>query len=160
MIVGQCICDVKQEVKVSSTSSRFEVRFYLSHFEFAALKFHVKVVEICFMLHLSHPCRLISDLVVVIVSAAIGGIIFSCLGQPVSTTIFFSHFTANCMQVVLQTCWIICQVIVGYLLAGSIIGPGGLKFISEMVQVCFIHVVMDMLWLHLFDFMLYSTMSS
>ncbi|KAH9647423.1 K(+) efflux antiporter 5 [Citrus sinensis] len=52
--------------------------------------------------------RLISDLVVVIVSAAIGGIIFSCLGQP---------------------------VIVGYLLAGSIIGPGGLKFISELVQV-------------------------
>nr|GLL49125.1 K(+) efflux antiporter 5 [Ipomoea trifida] len=52
--------------------------------------------------------RLISDLVVVIVSAAIGGIIFSCLGQP---------------------------VIVGYLLAGSIIGPGGLKFIKEIVQV-------------------------
>ncbi|XP_050224315.1 K(+) efflux antiporter 5 [Mercurialis annua] len=52
--------------------------------------------------------RLISDLVVVIVSAAIAGIIFSCLGQP---------------------------VIVGYLLAGSLIGPGGLKFISEMVQV-------------------------
>ncbi|KAF2311794.1 hypothetical protein GH714_026754 [Hevea brasiliensis] len=52
--------------------------------------------------------KLISDLVVVIVSAAIGGIVFSCLGQP---------------------------VIVGYLLAGSIIGPGGLKFISEMVQV-------------------------
>ncbi|KAJ6417773.1 hypothetical protein OIU84_001202 [Salix udensis] len=52
--------------------------------------------------------RLISDLVVAIVSAAIGGIIFSCLGQP---------------------------VIVGYLLAGSIIGPGGLNFISEMVQV-------------------------
>ncbi|PHT53012.1 K(+) efflux antiporter 5 [Capsicum baccatum] len=52
--------------------------------------------------------RLISDLVVVIVSAAIGGISFSCLGQP---------------------------VIVGYLLAGSLIGPGGLKFISEMVQV-------------------------
>ncbi|CAK9135192.1 unnamed protein product [Ilex paraguariensis] len=52
--------------------------------------------------------RLISDLVVVIVSAAIGGIFFSCLGQP---------------------------VIVGYLLAGSIIGPGGLNFISEMVQV-------------------------
>ncbi|KAF3635356.1 K(+) efflux antiporter 5 [Capsicum annuum] len=51
--------------------------------------------------------RLISDLVVVIVSAAIGGISFSCLGQP---------------------------VIVGYLLAGSLIGPGGLKFISEMVQ--------------------------
>ncbi|KAK7314915.1 hypothetical protein VNO77_33445 [Canavalia gladiata] len=52
--------------------------------------------------------RLISDLVVVIVSAAIAGIAFSCVGQP---------------------------VIVGYLLAGSLIGPGGLKFISEMVQV-------------------------
>ncbi|KAI8004163.1 K(+) efflux antiporter 5 [Camellia lanceoleosa] len=52
--------------------------------------------------------RLISDLVVVIVSAAIAGIIFFCLGQP---------------------------VIVGYLLAGSLIGPGGLNFISEMVLV-------------------------
>ncbi|KAK4795675.1 hypothetical protein SAY86_028001 [Trapa natans] len=52
--------------------------------------------------------RFISDLVVAIVSAAIGGIISSCLGQP---------------------------VIVGYLLAGSIIGPGGLKFIHEIVQV-------------------------
>ncbi|RXH94943.1 hypothetical protein DVH24_024627 [Malus domestica] len=52
--------------------------------------------------------RLISDLVVIIVSAAIGGILFSCLGQP---------------------------VIVGYLLAGSLIGPGGLTIITEMVQV-------------------------
>ncbi|XP_071732681.1 K(+) efflux antiporter 5 [Rutidosis leptorrhynchoides] len=52
--------------------------------------------------------RLISDLVVIIVSAAIGGIICSCMGQP---------------------------VIVGYLLAGSVVGPGGLKFVSEMVQV-------------------------
>ncbi|XWS50648.1 hypothetical protein CRYUN_Cryun12cG0104400 [Craigia yunnanensis] len=51
--------------------------------------------------------RLISDLVVVTVSASIGGIIFSCLGQP---------------------------VIVGYPLAGSLIGPWGLKFISEMVE--------------------------
>jgi Kef-type K+ transport system membrane component KefB len=52
--------------------------------------------------------RLISDLVVVIVSATCGGIAFACAGQPVIT---------------------------GYLLAGSIIGPGGLNFISEMVQV-------------------------
>ncbi|XP_072958906.1 K(+) efflux antiporter 5-like isoform X2 [Typha angustifolia] len=52
--------------------------------------------------------RLISDLVVIIVFATIGGITVSCLGQP---------------------------VIVGYLLAGSLIGPGGLNFISEMVQV-------------------------
>ncbi|CAM0910289.1 unnamed protein product [Alopecurus aequalis] len=51
---------------------------------------------------------LISDLVVVIVSATCGGIAFACLGQPVIT---------------------------GYLLAGSIIGPGGFSFVSEMVQV-------------------------
>ncbi|XP_062216926.1 K(+) efflux antiporter 5-like isoform X2 [Phragmites australis] len=52
--------------------------------------------------------RLIKDLVVIIVSATGGGIIFSCMGQP---------------------------VIVGYLLAGSLVGPGGLNLISEMVQV-------------------------
>ncbi|KAM7275331.1 hypothetical protein ACFE04_017197 [Oxalis oulophora] len=52
--------------------------------------------------------RLISDLVVVIVSATCGGIAFACAGQPVMT---------------------------GYLLAGSVIGPGGLNFVSEMVQV-------------------------
>ncbi|KAL0330712.1 UNVERIFIED_CONTAM: K(+) efflux antiporter 4 [Sesamum angustifolium] len=52
--------------------------------------------------------KLISDLVVVIVSATGGGIAFACAGQPVLT---------------------------GYLLAGSIVGPGGLNVISEMVQV-------------------------
>uniref|UniRef100_A0A2P2M720 K+ efflux antiporter family protein n=1 Tax=Rhizophora mucronata TaxID=61149 RepID=A0A2P2M720_RHIMU len=52
--------------------------------------------------------RLISDLVVVIVSATCGGIAFACAGQPVIT---------------------------GYLLAGSVIGPGGFSFVSEMVQV-------------------------
>ncbi|KAL8160846.1 hypothetical protein V2J09_012335 [Rumex salicifolius] len=52
--------------------------------------------------------RLISDLVVVIVSATCGGIAFACAGQPVIT---------------------------GYLLAGSVIGPGGFNFVSEMVQV-------------------------
>lgn len=52
--------------------------------------------------------RFISDMVVVIVSATVGGIIFACLGQPVIT---------------------------GYLLAGSAIGPGGLSFVSELVQV-------------------------
>ncbi|KAI4376545.1 hypothetical protein MLD38_014294 [Melastoma candidum] len=52
--------------------------------------------------------RLISDLVVVIVSATCGGIAFACAGQPVIT---------------------------GYLLAGSFIGPGGFSFVSEMVQV-------------------------
>ncbi|EYU30646.1 hypothetical protein ABFS82_11G059200 [Erythranthe guttata] len=52
--------------------------------------------------------RFISDLVVVIVSATCGGIAFACAGQPVIT---------------------------GYLLAGSIVGPGGFSFVSEMVQV-------------------------
>ncbi|CAM8917285.1 unnamed protein product [Rhodiola kirilowii] len=52
--------------------------------------------------------KLISDMVVVIVSATCGGIAFACAGQPVIT---------------------------GYLLAGSVIGPGGLNFVSEMVQV-------------------------
>jgi hypothetical protein len=52
--------------------------------------------------------RLISDLVVVIVSATCGGIAFACAGQPVIT---------------------------GYLLAGSVVGPGGLNVVSEMVQV-------------------------
>ncbi|XP_022865221.1 K(+) efflux antiporter 6-like, partial [Olea europaea var. sylvestris] len=51
--------------------------------------------------------RFISDLVVVIVSATCGGIAFACAGQPVIT---------------------------GYLLAGSVIGPGGFSFVSEMVQ--------------------------
>ncbi|XP_071911088.1 K(+) efflux antiporter 4 isoform X2 [Coffea arabica] len=52
--------------------------------------------------------RLISDLVVVIVSATCGGIAFACAGQPVIT---------------------------GYLLAGSVVGPGGFSIVSEMVQV-------------------------
>ncbi|ESW32990.1 hypothetical protein PHAVU_001G034400 [Phaseolus vulgaris] len=52
--------------------------------------------------------RLISDLVVAIVSATCGGVAFAFAGQPVIT---------------------------GYLLAGSVVGPGGFNFISEMVQV-------------------------
>ena len=32
-------------------------------------------------------------------------------------------------------CVLCFQVSVGYLLAGSLIGPGGLKFINEIVQV-------------------------
>ncbi|KAM7276033.1 hypothetical protein ACFE04_017899 [Oxalis oulophora] len=62
--------------------------------------------------------RLISDLVVVIVSATLGGIAFACLGQP--------KYSNDAK---------LLQVITGYLLAGSAIGPGGFNFISEMVQV-------------------------
>ncbi|XP_022749926.1 K(+) efflux antiporter 4-like isoform X3 [Durio zibethinus] len=58
--------------------------------------------------------RLISDLVVVIVSATCGGIAFACAGQPVIT---------------------------GYLLAGSIIGPGGFSFVGEMVQLRVVRAV-------------------
>ncbi|KAG0573127.1 hypothetical protein KC19_VG151000 [Ceratodon purpureus] len=57
---------------------------------------------------LQQDVMFISDLVIVIVSAAGGGILFACLGQPVIT---------------------------GYLLAGSFIGPGGLDLVSELVQV-------------------------
>jgi hypothetical protein len=59
---------------------------------------------------LQQDVRFISDLVLVIVSAAGGGIAFACLGQPVIT---------------------------GYLLAGSAVGPGGFSFVSELVQVIF-----------------------
>ncbi|GJU67187.1 K(+) efflux antiporter 6 [Tanacetum coccineum] len=58
--------------------------------------------------------RLISDLVVVIVSATCGGIAFACAGQPVIT---------------------------GYLLAGSLVGPGGLDVVSELVQLKVVRAV-------------------
>ncbi|KAL9330716.1 hypothetical protein ACSQ67_000326 [Phaseolus vulgaris] len=58
--------------------------------------------------------RLISDLVVAIVSATCGGVAFAFAGQPVIT---------------------------GYLLAGSVVGPGGFNFISEMVQLRVVRAV-------------------
>jgi hypothetical protein len=39
-------------------------------------------------------CRLIKDLVVIIVSATGGGIIFSCMGQPVSNSEILMYETA------------------------------------------------------------------
>eukprot|EP00240_Pyramimonas_obovata_P006809 CAMPEP_0118959656 /NCGR_PEP_ID=MMETSP1169-20130426/63245_1 /TAXON_ID=36882 /ORGANISM="Pyramimonas obovata, Strain CCMP722" /LENGTH=149 /DNA_ID=CAMNT_0006907795 /DNA_START=652 /DNA_END=1098 /DNA_ORIENTATION=- len=51
---------------------------------------------------------LISDLVKVIVAAAIGGLLAGLLKQP---------------------------VMLGYLVAGSLVGPGGLGLIDELVQV-------------------------
>ncbi|KAF5938024.1 hypothetical protein HYC85_025530 [Camellia sinensis] len=71
--------------------------------------------------------RLISDFVVVIVSAAIGGIIFSCLGQPICICNWLLRSFAVLVLIVIDGC----------LLAGSLVGPGGLKFISEMEQVFF-----------------------
>mmetsp|Transcript_22266 Transcript_22266/g.48941 ORF Transcript_22266/g.48941 Transcript_22266/m.48941 type:complete len:661 (-) Transcript_22266:274-2256(-) len=59
-------------------------------------------------MELQQDFRFISDLVVMIVCAAIGGVIFASFGQPVIT---------------------------GYLLAGSLCGPGGLALINELVQV-------------------------
>eukprot|EP00854_Cymbomonas_tetramitiformis_P002538 gene2538-3288_t len=59
-------------------------------------------------MELQQDLRFISDLVVMIVFAAVGGVIFACLGQPVIT---------------------------GYLLAGSVCGPGGFGMIQELVQV-------------------------
>jgi len=116
--------------------------------------------------------------VLLIVSAAIGGIVFSCLGQPVCLSLpircYCCYFCP--IQIIFRVdcaiapntneshpwggggsitplffpsviseylCGFQMQVIVGYLLAGSLIGPGGLKYISEMVQVCYCHNVDD-----------------
>eukprot|EP00243_Klebsormidium_subtile_P010895 TRINITY_DN5975_c0_g1_i3.p1 TRINITY_DN5975_c0_g1~~TRINITY_DN5975_c0_g1_i3.p1 ORF type:complete len:652 (+),score=161.58 TRINITY_DN5975_c0_g1_i3:409-2364(+) len=57
---------------------------------------------------LQQDLKFIADLVIVIVSAAVGGIVFALLGQPVIT---------------------------GYIAAGSLIGPGCLGLINELVQV-------------------------
>lgn len=94
-------------------------------------------------------CRLISDLVVVIVSATCGGIAFACAGQPVrrlslifALLTFFCFFSFYCLKLCLKIFFWPCdnfQVITGYLLAGSLIGPGGLSFVSEMVQVCYLY---------------------
>mmetsp|Transcript_32180 Transcript_32180/g.61920 ORF Transcript_32180/g.61920 Transcript_32180/m.61920 type:complete len:722 (-) Transcript_32180:449-2614(-) len=59
-------------------------------------------------MELQQDLQFISDLVVMIVCAAIGGVIFASMGQPVIT---------------------------GYLLAGSICGPGGFGLVNELVQV-------------------------
>eukprot|EP00271_Cylindrocystis_brebissonii_P007960 TRINITY_DN2193_c0_g1_i1.p1 TRINITY_DN2193_c0_g1~~TRINITY_DN2193_c0_g1_i1.p1 ORF type:complete len:1138 (-),score=257.41 TRINITY_DN2193_c0_g1_i1:396-3809(-) len=59
-------------------------------------------------MQLQEDLTLISDIVKVIVAAAIGGLICGMLGQP---------------------------LILGYLAAGMIVGPGGFKLIHELVQV-------------------------
>jgi Kef-type K+ transport system membrane component KefB len=59
-------------------------------------------------LELQQDLRLISDLVIVMCSAALGGMLFAILNQPLIT---------------------------GYLLAGSLIGPGGFGMVVELVQV-------------------------
>ena len=59
-------------------------------------------------MELQQDLRLIQDLVILFCSAAFGSTLFCLLGQPVIT---------------------------GYLLAGSLIGPGGLGLIVELVQV-------------------------
>ena len=59
-------------------------------------------------MELQQDLRLISDLVIILVSAAIGALLFTLLGQPLIT---------------------------GYLIAGSIVGPGGLGLVVELVQV-------------------------
>ncbi|THG10960.1 hypothetical protein TEA_003768 [Camellia sinensis var. sinensis] len=75
--------------------------------------------------HTSTLDLLISDFVVVIVSAAIGGIIFSCLGQPICICNWLLRSFAVLVLIVIDGC----------LLAGSLVGPGGLKFKSEMEQI-------------------------
>jgi CPA2 family monovalent cation:H+ antiporter-2 len=59
-------------------------------------------------MELKEDLELITDLVQLIVAAAIGGLLLGLLRMP---------------------------VILGYLLAGSVAGPGGLRLIDELVQV-------------------------
>ncbi|KAJ7569551.1 hypothetical protein O6H91_01G083500 [Diphasiastrum complanatum] len=59
-------------------------------------------------MHLQEDLTLISDIVKVIVAAAIGGLVCGLLGQP---------------------------VILGYLAAGMVVGPGGFRLVHELVQV-------------------------
>jgi hypothetical protein len=61
-------------------------------------------------MELQQDLRLISDLVIILVSAAIGALAFTLMGQPLIT---------------------------GYLIAGSFVGPGGMGLVVELVQVSF-----------------------
>jgi hypothetical protein len=111
---GQRFYNVQSKIQVPCTAARFKVSIAFVREVLRSIIFW-KYLTYFFLLGASllnrYICRLISDLVVVIVSATCGGIAFACAGQPVIT---------------------------GYLLAGSIIGPGGLSFVSEMVQVAYI----------------------
>ena len=59
-------------------------------------------------MELQQDLRLISDLVIILVSAAIGALAFTLMGQPLIT---------------------------GYLIAGSFVGPGGMGLVVVLVQV-------------------------
>jgi hypothetical protein len=59
-------------------------------------------------MELQQDLQFIADIVVMIVASAAGGLLFAAMGQPVIT---------------------------GYLLAGSLVGPGGFGLINELVQV-------------------------
>lgn len=61
-------------------------------------------------MELQQDLRLISDLVIILVSAAIGALAFTLMGQPLIT---------------------------GYLIAGSFVGPGGMGLVVELVQASF-----------------------
>ena len=61
-------------------------------------------------MELQQDLQLISDLVIILVSAAVGALAFTLMGQPIIT---------------------------GYLIAGSFVGPGGMGLVVELVQVSF-----------------------
>ena len=66
-------------------------------------------------MELQQDLRLISDLVIILVSAAVGSLAFTLMGQPLIT---------------------------GYLIAGSLVGPGGMGLVVELVQVCPLRISM------------------
>ena len=59
-------------------------------------------------MELQQDLRLISDLVIILVASAAGAMVFTLMGQPLIT---------------------------GYLIAGSLVGPGGFGLVVELVQV-------------------------
>ena len=59
-------------------------------------------------------------------------------------SLWFTSITIILFLKIVSSCFEILQVITGYLLAGSVIGPGGLSFVSEMVQVCRFLVLLEL----------------
>jgi hypothetical protein len=59
-------------------------------------------------------CRLIKDLVIIIISATGGGIIFSCMGQPVSTSeIFYAKLHTSSVGMIY--CYFLRSLLATYL---------------------------------------------
>lgn len=86
------ISNPKSKYPVLQLDLRLYFCYILLVFSFDAIKV---VFETTFWLFKNVFCRLISDLVVVIVSATCGGIAFACAGQPVQLLYLFCSYSVN-----------------------------------------------------------------